>query len=135
LREQTAAQTLYSQSGMYIEVYVLPNHHTLQGFSGLLSFPRHSRDFVQTVSIPILVLNGVDFYHPSATSREIVQLVQNAGAMLDRCQKLYTCPVWLILSINLRLVISNFNVACRAGRELAWDQWDRRRWKYIQQDR
>jgi hypothetical protein len=37
-----------------------------------------SRDFVRSCRIPMLVLLGNDRYHPSMTSREIVELAPNA---------------------------------------------------------
>jgi pimeloyl-ACP methyl ester carboxylesterase len=37
-----------------------------------------SRDFVKSLTTPLLVLMGVDFYHPTATSREIADLAPNA---------------------------------------------------------
>jgi pimeloyl-ACP methyl ester carboxylesterase len=37
-----------------------------------------SRDFVSKCAIPMLVLMGNDLYHPSETSREIVELAPNA---------------------------------------------------------
>jgi pimeloyl-ACP methyl ester carboxylesterase len=37
-----------------------------------------SRDFVRNCSTPLLVLPGVDRYHPTATGREIVSLAPNA---------------------------------------------------------
>jgi pimeloyl-ACP methyl ester carboxylesterase len=38
-----------------------------------------SRDFVRTCSTPLLVLPGVDRYHPTATGREIAGLARNAS--------------------------------------------------------
>jgi hypothetical protein len=37
-----------------------------------------SRDFVRTCSTPLLVLPGVDRYHPTATGREIAGLARHA---------------------------------------------------------
>jgi hypothetical protein len=37
-----------------------------------------SREFVRTCEIPMLVLLGNDRYHPSVTSREIVELAPHA---------------------------------------------------------
>jgi pimeloyl-ACP methyl ester carboxylesterase len=37
-----------------------------------------SRDFVRSCSTPLLVLPGVDGYHPTATGREIASLARNA---------------------------------------------------------
>jgi hypothetical protein len=37
-----------------------------------------SRDFVSKCAIPMLVLMGNDLYHPSETSREIVEIAPNA---------------------------------------------------------
>jgi hypothetical protein len=37
-----------------------------------------SRDFVRDCSTPLLVLPGVDRYHPTATGREIAALARHA---------------------------------------------------------
>jgi len=37
-----------------------------------------SRDFVRNCATPLLVLPGVDRYHPTVTGREIVSLAPNA---------------------------------------------------------
>lgn len=42
-----------------------------------------TRDFVRSVSTPLLVLKGDDFYHPAAISREVVGLAANAELVED----------------------------------------------------
>ena len=42
-----------------------------------------SRDFVRTVTTPLLVLKGDDLYHPAAVSRQVVDLAANAELIED----------------------------------------------------
>jgi fermentation-respiration switch protein FrsA (DUF1100 family) len=38
-----------------------------------------SRDFVRNCATPLLVLPGVDRYHPTATGREVAELARDAS--------------------------------------------------------